>query len=170
MAGVPTATRGEELDLVVVGDQGELVGWGEPPDQERRALLGGLELRPGHGPGAVDDQGEVKRRPLVGGGRGRRYELEHGVDAVLGLDGQQVVFESDGCLQLRSDLLRWVVSSFDPIVRNITDRNDSGVIQLDGLERSAAGSKAAVSDPRSTLSLPRPTFKRNEPFKQEPVV
>ena len=87
--------RGEELDLVVVGDQGELVGRGEPPDQERRALLGGLELRPGHGPGAVDDQGEVERRPLVCGGRRRRDQLEHGVDAVLALHGEQLVFQSD---------------------------------------------------------------------------
>jgi hypothetical protein len=55
--------RRDERDLVVVGDQGELVGRGQPPCQERGALSGDLELGPGHRAEPIDHERQVERRP-----------------------------------------------------------------------------------------------------------
>ena len=90
--------RRHEIDLVVERDQRELVGGLEPAQQERRALLGGLELGPGHGPGPVDDQGQVQGRPRRVGRGGRSDELQHGVHLVLGLDCEELMLQTNGCL------------------------------------------------------------------------
>ena len=96
--------RRDQVDVLVVGDERELVGRLEAADQERRGLLGDLELRPGHGPGAVDDEGQVQRRPRGTFRSRRRDELEHGVHRVLGLDSEELMLQSNGCLH-EGDLL-----------------------------------------------------------------
>jgi hypothetical protein len=108
--------RGQQLHLVVVGDQGQLIDLRQPAHQEGRALLGHLQLGAGHGAGPVDDQGQVKGRPRAVLLRGRRYQLEHGMDGVLGLHGQKLVFQSNvrlhGSLQSKRALLPTTVCGF----------------------------------------------------------
>ena len=85
----------EQVHVLVVGDECELVGRGEPPDQESGALAGDLELGSGHRTRPVDDEREVQRQAGTAFGSGRSLELEHAVDGVLGLDGEQLVLEAD---------------------------------------------------------------------------
>ena len=85
----------EQVHVLVVGDQGELVGRREPPDQERGALAGDLELGSGHRARPVDDEREMQRRAGTAFGSRWSLELEHAVDGVLGLDGEQLVLEAD---------------------------------------------------------------------------
>ncbi len=62
----------DDVDLLVVDDDGEPVVGLEPTDRLLDRLAGETDLRPGHRTGAVDDEGEVDRRPavLAAGGRG----------------------------------------------------------------------------------------------------
>ncbi len=87
-----------DTDLVVVGDDGETVVVVEPADTVDDGLLGQLELLPGHGARAIDDEGEVDRRPAPGLRRRRRGELhEHeAVAPVVGADVAPVGAGTDG--------------------------------------------------------------------------
>ena len=88
--------RRHQPDLVVVRDQRDAVGGSQPAGEERGALLRDVELAPRHRAGAVDHERQVERRARVGAGRGRARDLEHAVDVVLGLHGEQRVFEASG--------------------------------------------------------------------------
>ena len=97
----------EQIDVVVVGHDGELVGRAHAAGEELRARSRRFELVARHRPGAVDHEREMQRWPVglrcVG-----RVELEHAVDVVLALDGEQLVVEAE--VGLHGRLPRGVVS------------------------------------------------------------
>jgi hypothetical protein len=82
-----------EADLVVVGHDGEQVGRREAPREVGRGRLRGLELVALHRARPVDHEREVQGTALGGGGL-RCGELEEAVDAVLALDGEELVVEA----------------------------------------------------------------------------
>ncbi len=82
----------QEVDLVVISDQCHFIGRCKPPNEKRCALLGDLELGPGHGPRAVEHEGQVERGPFGGLWSRRALDFQHCVNLMLGLHGKQLVF------------------------------------------------------------------------------
>jgi hypothetical protein len=120
--------RSQELDHVVVGHQGQLVGGSEAARQEGRAVLRRLDLVPLHRPGPVDHERQVQRRARPVGLCLGRDQLEHGVDVVLGLDRQELVLQSD--VRLHAARSPFSLFFHTLSVRLVTDTNDRRVIGL----------------------------------------
>jgi hypothetical protein len=88
-----------EAHLVVVGHDCEPVGGRQAPREVGGGRLRGLELVAGHRARPVHHEREVQGAALGRGGL-RRGELEEAVDAVLALDGEELVVEAHAGAEL----------------------------------------------------------------------
>jgi hypothetical protein len=91
--GIHTVESGDEADLVVERDDGELVVRPQPTHEVRGACLGRLELVTGHGARPVEHQRHVERRALLRSRRLGERQLQHRVHGVRRLHGDEGVIQ-----------------------------------------------------------------------------